>query len=101
MHLVDVLAAHFRGVSKGHIPPFPPEEKKVEGEEMTGREQQEIDYMNALAAEVKRRGGKYYTFLHINCDDGGLLTGWCTRNQTRLNHGVFRPSTLLNPTLLT
>ncbi|KAF8424194.1 hypothetical protein EV426DRAFT_707946 [Tirmania nivea] len=56
IRLVDILAAHFRSVSKGHMPPFPPEGKKMEGEEMAGREQQEIDYMNALAAEVKRRG---------------------------------------------
>lgn len=55
MRLVDVLAAHFRGVSKGHVPPFPLEGKKVEGEETAGKEQ-EVDYMNALAAEVKRRG---------------------------------------------
>jgi len=71
MRLVDVLAAHFRGVSKGHVPPFPPEGKKMEGDEIAAREQQEIDYMNALAAEVNCRGGKYYTLLHINCDDEG------------------------------
>jgi len=79
MRLVDVLAAHFRVVSKGHVPPFPPEGKNMESEELAGKEQPEIDYMNALAAEVTRRGGKYYTFLHIDCE-GGLLTRWCIRN---------------------
>ena len=65
MRLVDVLTAHFRSVTtKSHVI-LPLGAEVVAGEEIAGREQQEVDYMNALVAEVMRRGGKYYLPLLI------------------------------------
>lgn len=56
-HLINILASHFRAVSKGHTP-FSLEWKKIEVQDIVGKDQDAIRYMTRVGAEVKRRAGK-------------------------------------------
>lgn len=55
-HLVDVLAAHFRGFSRG-LSPFFPEENKVDVQEMAVKEDVDVAYITTMKEQVKDRAG--------------------------------------------